>query len=103
MAITNATKLAGYVGGLLVGDGTTGSFAARSVTGDAISALGVIISGVATATGGFSGNLTGTASTITGDSYVGIDTSTGVILKSPNGTSYRLYVENDGTLKTVSA
>jgi hypothetical protein len=40
---------------------------------------------------------------VTGDSRVGINTSTGVILKSPNGTSYRLYVENDGTLKTVSA
>jgi hypothetical protein len=40
---------------------------------------------------------------ISGDSRVGIDTSTGVILKSPNGTSYRLYVENDGTLKTQIA
>lgn len=39
---------------------------------------------------------------VTGDSRVGINTSTGVILKSSNGTNYRLYVENDGTLKTVS-
>lgn len=102
MAITNATKLAGYVGGLIVADGTTGSFAAESVLGDRMSTLGVVVSGIATATQ-FNGNITGTASTITGDSYVGINTSTGIILKSPNGTNYRLYVENDGTLKTVSA
>jgi hypothetical protein len=37
-----------------------------------------------------------------GDVSVGVSTSHGVILTSPNGTQYRLFVENDGTLKTVS-
>ena len=71
MAITNASDLAGYVGGLLIGDGTTGSFAAKSLLGDSISTLGIIVSGVATATGGFSGNITGTAATFTGNVTVG--------------------------------
>jgi hypothetical protein len=33
---------------------------------------------------------------------VGINTSQGVILTSPNGTKYQLFVENNGTLKTVA-
>lgn len=70
MAITNATKLAGYVGGLLVGDGTTGSFAAENIVGDRISTLGVVVSGVATATQ-FDGNITGTAATFTGNVTIG--------------------------------
>lgn len=37
-----------------------------------------------------------------GDVAVGINTSQGVILTSPNGTKYRLYVENNGTLKTIA-
>jgi hypothetical protein len=41
-------------------------------------------------------------STFTGSVKVGINTSSGVILTSPNGTKYQLFVENDGTLKTVA-
>jgi hypothetical protein len=41
-------------------------------------------------------------STCTGSMRVGINTSQGVILTSPNGTKYQLFVENDGTLKTVA-
>jgi hypothetical protein len=41
-------------------------------------------------------------SVVGGDASVGINTSQGVILTSPNGTRYRLFVENDGTLKTVA-
>ncbi len=37
-----------------------------------------------------------------GDISVGIDTSQGLILTSPNGTQYRLFIENDGTLKTIA-
>ncbi len=37
-----------------------------------------------------------------GDISVGIDTSSGLILTSPNGTRYRLIVANDGTLGTTS-
>jgi hypothetical protein len=32
----------------------------------------------------------------------GVNTSHGVILTAPNGTQYRLFVENDGSLSTVS-
>jgi hypothetical protein len=39
---------------------------------------------------------------VNGSVRVGVDTSAGVILTSPNGTKYQLFVENDGTLKTVS-
>ena len=38
---------------------------------------------------------------VSGNARVGINTSQGVILTSPDGTKYRLFVENDGTLKTV--
>ena len=41
-------------------------------------------------------------STCTGSVKVGVSTAEGVILTSPNGTKYQLFVENDGTLKTVS-
>ena len=41
-------------------------------------------------------------SVVGGDALVGINTSQGVILTSANGTRYRLFVENDGTLKTVA-
>lgn len=37
-----------------------------------------------------------------GDVKVGINTSQGVVLTSPNGTRYRLIVANDGTLSTVA-
>ena len=41
-------------------------------------------------------------STFTGSTVVGIDTSTGVVLTSPNGTQYQLFVEDNGTLGTVA-
>ena len=37
-----------------------------------------------------------------GDISVGVSTSHGVILTSPNGTQYRLIVNNDGALSTVA-
>jgi hypothetical protein len=36
-----------------------------------------------------------------GDVKVGINTSTGLILTSPNGTKYRLIVDDSGNLSTV--
>lgn len=39
--------------------------------------------------------------TVGGDTYVGIDTSSGLVLSSPNGTQYRLIVDNSGNLSTV--
>lgn len=39
---------------------------------------------------------------VNGSVKVGVSTAAGVILTSPNGTKYQLFVENDGTLKTVA-
>ena len=36
------------------------------------------------------------------DAFIGVSTAAGVVLTSPNGTQYRLLVENDGSLKTVN-
>lgn len=41
-------------------------------------------------------------STYQNDVNVGVDTSVGVILTSPNGTRYRLIVDNSGNLSTVA-
>lgn len=39
---------------------------------------------------------------VIGDVKIGINTSQGVILTSPNGTQYRLIVDNSGSLSTVA-
>lgn len=39
---------------------------------------------------------------VAGDAYVGINTSRGVILTSPNGIQYRLIVDDAGNLSTVA-
>ena len=39
--------------------------------------------------------------TSSGDVNVGVDTSTGVVLTSPNGTQYRLIVDDSGNLSTT--
>lgn len=41
--------------------------------------------------------------TVSGNSRIGVNTSQGVILTSANGTQYRLFVENNGSLKTTLA
>ena len=38
---------------------------------------------------------------VIGDARVGINTSQGIILTSPNGTKYRLIVSDAGTVSTV--
>ena len=38
---------------------------------------------------------------VVGDARVGVNTSQGIILTSPNGTSYRLIVDNSGVLSTT--
>ena len=40
--------------------------------------------------------------TVSGDAIVGVNTSSGVILTSPNGTQYRLIVDNSGNLSTTA-
>lgn len=39
--------------------------------------------------------------TVARDIYAGINTSTGLILRSPNGSKYRLIVDNSGNLSTI--
>lgn len=39
---------------------------------------------------------------VIGDISVGVNTSQGVILTSPNGTKYKLFVNDSGTLGTIS-
>ena len=57
-----------------------------------------------TSGGGVGINSTAPAYTldVSGNARVGINTSQGVILTSPDGTKYRLFVENGGTLKTIA-
>ena len=43
----------------------------------------------------------GTVTVTSGDVNVGVDTSTGVVLTSPNGTQYRLIVDDSGNLSTT--
>jgi phage gp45-like len=45
----------------------------------------------------------GIAATFGSDVTVGVDTSVGVVLTSPNGTQYRLVVDNSGNLTTTLA
>jgi len=99
-----------------VGIGTTIPTSALTVQGN------VLISGIVTATRFESTSSTGTPTidspnnlninavtvaistdlTVGGDAYVGVDTSSGLILTSPNGTTYRLIVDNSGNLNTIS-
>jgi hypothetical protein len=64
-----------------IGIGTTTASSALTISGD------VSVSGV---------------TTCASDVNVGIDTSSGLVLTSPNGTQYRLIVANDGTLSTTA-
>tara|TARA_B100000427_G_scaffold318812_1_gene316385 strand:- start:945 stop:1202 length:258 start_codon:yes stop_codon:yes gene_type:complete len=41
-------------------------------------------------------------STITSDINVGVSTAAGVVLKSADGTRYRIIVANNGTLSSVA-
>lgn len=58
----------------------------------------VTVGGLATAS---QLNVTG-ISTFSGNVFVGIDTSVGVVLRSPNGTSYKLIVDDSGVLSTTA-
>lgn len=91
MAITNASKLASYVGAAITADGASGIITATQFVGDGstltgiaatddistsslvvvgISTLGNVTAGVVTANQ-FVGNITGTAATFTGNVTVG--------------------------------
>jgi len=78
MAITNASKLASYVGAAITADGASGIITATQFVGDGSGITGIaatadvrtstlVVSGVST----FNGNITGTAATFTGNVTVG--------------------------------
>jgi len=70
----------------LVGIGTTNPTSVLTVNGTT-STNGLNVSGV---------------TTCVFDVNVGVDTSSGIVLTSENGTQYRLIVANDGTLSTTT-
>ena len=78
MAITNATRLAGYVGAAITGNGPNGSISLLEVISDDISVLtlsassDVSVDGHLTGAGAtFTGNVTGVAATFSGNVTVG--------------------------------
>ena len=84
---------------------TSGSlFSVNDISG--IPSIDVDASGAVTL-GVYSGNIgIGTTNPtsklhVVGDARVGINTSQGIILTSPNGTTYRLFVSDAGTVSTV--
>lgn len=46
-------------------------------------------------------NPTSKLTVIGGDVKIGVDTSSGVVLTSPNGNNYRLVIDNSGNLSTT--
>jgi hypothetical protein len=99
--------------------GGIGSITQLQVTGISTFSNGPVFIGAATSTGTASQRLqvtggayvsgnTGIGTTnptskfhVVGDARVGINTSQGIILTSPNGTTYRLFVSDAGTVSTV--
>lgn len=88
-------------------DGTTERFRVNSSSSTILGSLNVGSSGTVITT--TSGGLVGIGSTVpsskldvlNGDIKVGVNTSHGLILTSPNGTRYRIIVQNDGSLTTT--
>lgn len=70
-----------------------------------VSIGGEVVSNVIVGTGYSIGIGTTSATTlldVRGDIRSGIDTSNGLVLTSPNGTTYRIIVDNSGVLSTTS-
>lgn len=87
-----------------VGIGSTLPTSALTVTGNT-SLETLNVSGVSTFVGNVGVGTTNATSKLTvcnGDISVGVSTAHGVILTSPNGTQYRLIVDDSGTLSTVA-
>jgi hypothetical protein len=88
----NLSNLGGSDRNITLTSGNDGSVVLSSV-GTGNNSLRVTSSGV---------DVTSGISTFSGNVKVGVSTAAGVILTSSNGTKYQLFVENDGTLKTVA-
>jgi len=98
----------------VLGFNTTGTFEQVGVSTAAVNKLTITSTGVGIGTTNATSALTvkgntsletlnvSGISTFSGNVRVGVDTSSGVILTSPNGTQYRLIVDDSGTLSTVA-
>jgi hypothetical protein len=94
----NANKI--LVGSGISFDGNTGIISATAfyAGGSIITGTGVTITGTT-----FTDQLSVSGvTTCISDVNVGVDTSSGIVLTSPNGTEYRLIVADDGTLSTTA-
>jgi len=97
---SNATNL--NVTGIVTATSTVVGSAVTLNSGGVVAGLGTInyvdatnvnVSGVSTFVG---------VTTFSANANVGVDTSVGVIMTAANGTRYRLFVENDGSLSTIA-
>ena len=99
------TSHAGMVGKIYIGNSGDSVNVGTAVTlnsGGVVAGLGTInyvdatnvnVSGVSTFVG---------VSTFSANANVGVDTSVGIIMTASNGTRYRLFVEDDGSLSTIA-
>ena len=99
------TSHAGMVGKIYIGNSGDSVNVVTAVTlnsGGVVAGLGTInyvdatnvnVSGVSTFVG---------VSTFSANANVGVDTSVGIIMTASNGTRYRLFVEDDGSLSTIA-
>jgi hypothetical protein len=100
------TLTAGTFDGNVSADNITSGTLSNSRLPSSISLSGNLnVAGVSTFTGNVGIGTTNATEKLTvrgGDISVGIDTSTGLILTSPNGTRYRLVVDDSGNLSTTA-
>jgi hypothetical protein len=92
------------VSGVSTYSGTSGiSSTSQGLTGSPNINVGIITanSGSVVIGGGTTSIITNGDVNIIGNAAVGLNTSNGLILTSQNGTKYRVYVNNDGSLSTV--
>ena len=73
----------------------------RAATGAPLLSYGIQVPVGYGITGAGGLNVSG-VSTITSDLNVGVSTAAGVVLKSPDGTRYRIIVANNGTISSVA-
>jgi hypothetical protein len=109
-AIGNGTSLTGIVTSIVAGTNVTISGSTGQVTINASGVGGTSTQWVTTVAGIHTLSNVGVGTTNptdkltvrNGDVSVGVSTSHGIILTSPNGTRFRLIVANNGTLSTVA-
>lgn len=104
-ASTSGISTYSLVSGVSTYSGTSGiSSTSQGLTGSPNINVGIITanSGSVVIGGGTTSIITNGDVNIIGNAVVGLNTSNGLILTSQNGTKYRVYVNNDGSLSTVA-